>query len=100
MNAPRRSDSIAEGVIVALVVVVLGVAATGVRLEPVPQGASVDRLAAQVRMQMPIAPGLHAQRRERRCVPPAARFGKALARAKATNDLSSQARPPGPGGAR
>ena len=56
MNTPRRSDSIAEGVIVALVVVVLGVAATGVRLEPVPQGASVDRLAAQVRMQMPIAP--------------------------------------------
>ena len=56
MNAPRRSDSIAEGVIVALVVVVLGVAATGVKLEPAPQGASIDRLAAQVRMQVPIAP--------------------------------------------
>ena len=54
MNTPRRSDSIAEGVIVALVVVVLGVAATGVKIEPAPQGASVDRLAAQVRM--PIAP--------------------------------------------
>jgi hypothetical protein len=57
MNAPRRRDSIAEGVIVALVVVVLGVAATRVRLEPPHQQvASVDRLAAQVRMQMPIAP--------------------------------------------
>ena len=56
MNTPRRSDSIAEGVIVALVVVVLGVAATGVKVEPASQGASVDRLAAQVRMQMPIAP--------------------------------------------
>jgi hypothetical protein len=56
MNAPRRSDSIAEGVIVALVVVVLGLAATGVRLEPAPQVSSVDRLAAKVRMQLPIAP--------------------------------------------
>lgn len=56
MNAPSRSDSIAEGVIVALVVVVLGVAATGVKLESAPQAASIDRLAAQVRMQMPIAP--------------------------------------------
>jgi hypothetical protein len=43
-------------VIVALVVVVLGVAATGVKLESAPQAASIDRLAAQVRMQMPIAP--------------------------------------------
>lgn len=56
MNAPRRRDSIAEGAIVALVVVVLGVAATGVKLDPAPQVASIDRLAAQVRMQMPIAP--------------------------------------------
>jgi hypothetical protein len=55
MNAPRRRDSIAEGVIVALVVIVLGVAATRVRLEPAPPPASIDRLAAQVKMQMPIA---------------------------------------------
>jgi len=56
MNAPRRRDSIAEGAIVALVVIVLGVAATRVKLEPAPQVASIDRLAAQVKMQMPIAP--------------------------------------------
>ena len=55
MNAPDRRDSIAEGVIVALVVVVLGIAATRTRLEPAPQPASIDRLAAQVKMQMPIA---------------------------------------------
>ena len=55
MSAPRRRDSIAEGVIVALVVVVLGVAATRVRLDPAPQPAAMDRLAAQVKMQMPIA---------------------------------------------
>lgn len=55
MNAPRRRDSIAEGAIVALVVIVLGVAATRVKLEPAPQAASIDRLAAQVKMQMPIA---------------------------------------------
>ena len=56
MSAPRRADAIAEGAIVALVVIVLGVAATRVKLEaPAPQVPSIDRLAAQVRMQMPIA---------------------------------------------
>ena len=56
MNA-RRSDSIAEWSIVALVVLVLGIAAAGTNLEPardVPS-ATVDRIAAQVRMTMPIA---------------------------------------------
>ena len=55
MNA-RNRDSLAEWAIVALVVIVLGVAAARTNLEPardVPS-ATVDRLAAQVRMQMPI----------------------------------------------
>ena len=54
---PRRRDSLAEGAIVALVVIVLGVAASRTNLEPSrdTSSANVDRLAAQVRMQMPIA---------------------------------------------
>lgn len=55
MNAPlKRSDSIAEGVIVAIVVIVLGIAATSTRLDPA-SNDSVDQIAAKVRMQMPIA---------------------------------------------
>jgi hypothetical protein len=54
---PQRkpSDSIAEWAIVALVVVVLGVAATGTRFEPASPTLSIDELAARVRMQAPIA---------------------------------------------
>jgi hypothetical protein len=53
---PKRSDSIAEWAIVALVVVVLGVAATQTKLEPpTPSTLTVDEIAARVRMQMPIA---------------------------------------------
>lgn len=51
----KRSDSLAEWTIVALVVVVLGVAATQTKLEPPAPMLSVDELAARVRMQMPIA---------------------------------------------
>ena len=52
----KRSDSIAEWVIVALVVIVLGVAATRTNLDPpAPTAASIDEIAARVRMQMPIA---------------------------------------------
>lgn len=52
----KRSDSLAEWTIVALVVVVLGVAATQTRLErPASSSLSVDEIAARVRMQMPIA---------------------------------------------
>jgi hypothetical protein len=53
----RNRDSIAEWSIVALVVLVLGVAAARTNLDPAHDGspASVDRLAAQVRMTMPIA---------------------------------------------
>lgn len=50
---PERRDAIAEGVIVALVVVVLGVAA--VRTKVPPGDEEVTRLAAQVRMSSPIA---------------------------------------------
>jgi hypothetical protein len=53
---PKRSDSIAEWAIVALVVVVLGVAATQTKLEPAaPSTLTVDEIAARVHMQMPIA---------------------------------------------
>jgi hypothetical protein len=53
---PQRkpSDSIAEWAIVALVVVVLGVAATGTRHEPASPTLSIDEIAARVRMQSPI----------------------------------------------
>lgn len=52
----KRSDSIAEWAIVALVVVVLGVAASRTNLDPPsPAGASIDEIAARARMQMPIA---------------------------------------------
>ena len=56
MNA-RNRDSLAEWAIVALVVIVLGVAAARTNLDPSPSipSATVDRLAAQVRMQSPIA---------------------------------------------
>jgi hypothetical protein len=49
---PERRDAIAEGVIVALVVVVLGVAA--VRTKVPPGDDDVTRVAAQVRMSSPI----------------------------------------------
>ena len=57
MNTPlKNSDSIAEWVIVALVVIVLGVAASSAKLDPAPeQFTQVDQIAAKVRMQMPIA---------------------------------------------
>ena len=56
MNTPlKNSDSIAEWVIVALVVIVLGVAASSAKLDPGPQYTQVDEIAAKVRMQMPIA---------------------------------------------
>jgi len=55
ISGPKRSDSLAEWTIVALVVVVLGVAATQTKLEPPLPMLSVDELAARVRMQMPIA---------------------------------------------
>ena len=53
----RNRDSLAEWAIVALVVIVLGIAASRTDLDPsshVPS-ATVDRLAAQVRMTSPIA---------------------------------------------
>ena len=53
----RNRDSLAEWSIVALVVIVLGIAASRTDLDPssnVPS-ATVDRLAAQVRMTSPIA---------------------------------------------
>ena len=53
----RNRDSFAEWAIVALVVIVLGIAASRTNLEPADgvSSATVDRIAAQVRMQMPIA---------------------------------------------
>ena len=57
MNA-RNRDSFAEMAIVALVVIVLGVAASRTNLDPAsqaPSSATIDRIASQVRMQMPIA---------------------------------------------
>jgi hypothetical protein len=55
MNA-RNRDSLAEWSIVALVVIVLGIAASRTDLEPSSStSATVDRLAAQVRMTSPIA---------------------------------------------
>ncbi|MEO8485951.1 MAG: hypothetical protein ABI585_06380 [Betaproteobacteria bacterium] len=53
--APKRSDSIAEWTILVLVVMVLGFAATSAKLDPAPSPTlSVDQIAKQVRMQMPI----------------------------------------------
>ena len=59
MNAPmKRSDSIAEGVIVAIVVIVLGIAATSTKLDPAPnvvdrpdrrEGADADADRARLR---------------------------------------------------
>lgn len=50
-----RRDRLAESTIIALVVIVLGVAATRTKLEPPPQMAPTDRVVAQVRMIMPLA---------------------------------------------
>jgi hypothetical protein len=52
--SPRRPGSIAEAAIVAIVVIVLGVAASRTKLEGPDE---VDRLASQVRMQSPVAYG-------------------------------------------
>lgn len=50
--SPRRPDSIAEIAIVAVVVIVLGVAASRTKVDG---PDDVDRLAAQVRMTSPLA---------------------------------------------
>lgn len=63
--APKYRDSVGEWAIVAIVVIVLGVAATGTRLESAPMmpvltqammvsPISPDRLASQTRMISPI----------------------------------------------
>ena len=63
---PRGSDAVAEAFVVAVVIVVLGVAAVRTKAEP-PDDAAITKLAAQVRMSSPIAqacvPSLTAQGR-------------------------------------
>ena len=50
-----RRDRLAESAIIAIVVVVLGIAATRTKLEPAPNAQRANRVVAEVRMIMPLA---------------------------------------------
>lgn len=75
---PQRRDAIAEGLIVALVVVVLGVAA--IRAKVPTADDEVTRLAAQVRMTSPIGHACLPRDRSdgRTCVASAPMDGRAM----------------------